>query len=205
MAYERSADASACPDADEFREMVAERLGRDPFVAGSPRVVHVVFQREGRDYVGVLGVSAAGGARTAERALRARSCESVATSLATVIAVGLEAPPVGPEHAATSEAQAALQSDEAPAEATPTEPELGLAQERAPVAVATASASVQVVVLPAGAPEEAPPRRRRALIAVAVLAVAGAVLAVGITRGTGTNYAEYTSTDISVAALRFGR
>lgn len=205
LAYERTADASACPDADEFREMVAERLGRDPFVSGSPRVVHVVFQREGRDYVGTVGVSPAGGARAAERALRARSCESVATSLATVIAVGLEAPPVGPETTAAPEATAVPEPDATPADSMSVEPDLRLESEHAPVAVATASTSVEVVVLPPATSEAAPLRRRRALIAVAVVAIAGAVLAVGITRGAGPNYADYTATDISVAALRFGR
>ena len=79
--------------------------------------------------------------------------------------------------------------------------------ETAPVAVASASAttSAQVVVAPPPPEHTPPPRRRRALIVVGVLVIAGAVLAIGLTRNAGTDYADYTPTDVSVAALRFGR
>ena len=53
--------------------------------------------------------------------------------------------------------------------------------------------------------EEPPPRRRRALIVVGVLVIAGAFLAIGVSRNARTDYADYTPTDVSVAALRFGR
>lgn len=73
------------------------------------------------------------------------------------------------------------------------------------VAVAVASADVQVVVVPPAPEEEPPPRRRRALIVVGVLVIAGAFLAIGVSRNARTDYADYTPTDVSVAALRFGR
>lgn len=209
LAYERSSEATSCPDETEFREVVAERLGRDPFVADASRVVHVLLVRDGRDFVGTVRLSDAGRDRSATRTLRARSCESVATSLATVIAMGLEPSPSAPD---------AVDTADRSAEPTPvTEPETELTDvvEDAPVvhppettaAVASASTTttVQVVVVPPQPEEEPPPRRRRALIVVGVLAIAGAVLAVGLTRSARTNYADYTPTDVSVAALRFGR
>jgi len=206
LAYERGADASVCPDEDEFREVVAERLGRDPFVAGSARVVHVYFARDGRDYVGTVRLTDVHGDRGANRTLRARSCESVATSLATVIAVGLEPPPPAPHEIDNVDPASALtevESDTALSERVPEEDPMEVAP--VAVAVAVASADVQVVVVPPAPEEEPPPRRRRALIVVGVLVIAGAFLAIGVSRNARTDYADYTPTDVSVAALRFGR
>lgn len=201
LAYERTAEASACPDEDEFREVVAERLGRDPFVADTVTVVRVLFERDGRDYVGTVRVTDSAGDRAATRTLRARSCESVATSLATVIAVGLEPPPTAPDTSIAVDPAAAVPEVESDAAALDEDPMH--VPEVAPVAVASASTSVQVVVVPP-ASEERPPRRRRALIVAGVLMIAGVILAVGLSRNARTDYADYTPTDVSVAALRFG-
>lgn len=207
LAYERSTEASACPDEDEFREVVAERLGRDPFVAEAGTVVRVRLERDGRDFVGTVRLMDSAGDRAAARTLRARSCESVATSLATVIALGLELPPTAPEPVNVMDQAADVSdvSDDAASIEPSAEEDPMHITEITPVAVASASTSVQVVVVPPAPLEEPPsPRGRRALIAVGVLAIAGVVLAVGLSRTAGTNYADYTPTDVSVAALRFG-
>jgi hypothetical protein len=51
LVYLPAADAPSCPSEDVLRAAVVARVGRDPFVAGSPRAVTASLTKRGRGFV----------------------------------------------------------------------------------------------------------------------------------------------------------
>jgi hypothetical protein len=91
-----------CPDAASFEDLVAARLGYDPFVTGSARLLSVKIDERGGGLVGTVWLEDDRGdprRRSIEAGLS--ECESLATALATAVGIALdplfhEAPPPAP-------------------------------------------------------------------------------------------------------------
>ncbi len=118
LAYQ--ADGLDCPGEQTFRDIVAGRLGYDPFAADAPRLLRVVLERE----TGRLDVVDAAGRSVGSRELDAdaSSCVEVAESMAIAIALVLD--PLG-VHAVEAEPEPEPEvAPEPPAPELPTrEPE----------------------------------------------------------------------------------
>lgn len=110
-----------CPDAETFAELVAARLGRDPFVESAPDVVRVELGRRGRTRVGTL-VWIRDGAPLGRRQLEARgSCVGLLESLAVALTILLEDPPGAPDATAPPPDDVAPEAAAEPAPRPPPE------------------------------------------------------------------------------------
>jgi hypothetical protein len=90
----RNATGSDCPDEKAFRELVAARLGYDPFIAAassSSRTLSVDLQRKGPGFVGRMSGSGVAGDGT-ERTLKAArgECLELVTSMAFAAALAID-------------------------------------------------------------------------------------------------------------------
>jgi hypothetical protein len=104
--YDRALAATACPSEVELRAAVAGRLGYDPFIAGSRRVVHARITRERERLQAFVSVDEPDGSRRERGPISsaAMDCHELgeALSLALSIAVDPLALVRGPEHVETS-------------------------------------------------------------------------------------------------------
>lgn len=91
LVYEPPPVAS-CPDEASFRNLVAARLGYDPFVATSNDEVHVTFARRGAKLRARADVTSAGATSPSARELDGEpdQCEALGAALATTIAIALD-------------------------------------------------------------------------------------------------------------------
>ena len=160
LQYE-AVDAVRCPDQQAFRDIVAGRLGYDPFQTGAERVIEARIVREGPSFVGHMRVHGANGQLLGARDLEApaQDCAEIATAMAIAISIVLD--PLG----------AAAAPEPAADEPVP------LAHEPSEPAAAPAPAAPVTLAPP---PRKAP--RAIALITRASLAVDGG-LAPGLTLG----------------------
>jgi hypothetical protein len=130
MTYRASA---GCPDEATFAELVAARLGREPFVSESESTISVVLRSEGRRWLATLEWDREGG--SARREIDSEvSCSEAAESLAVVVAVLLDdTPEPAPEspvpestvEPATEEPASAPARDLDPEESAPSVPIAG--------------------------------------------------------------------------------
>jgi hypothetical protein len=104
-------DDARCPDEASFRNLVAARLGHDPFVATGPDAVRVAVARDRGRLHGRVEVTRSGQAPSSARELsgEADKCEALAAALATTLAIALDpmrapapVPPPAPPPAAST-------------------------------------------------------------------------------------------------------
>ncbi len=90
LAY--SAD-SRCPDRAAFRSLVSSRLGYDPFATESSSIAHsvrITIQSKGNALRGTVEVQRAGQSKPGVREISSDECDSLATTLATGVAIALD-------------------------------------------------------------------------------------------------------------------
>ena len=90
LVYERGPGTEACPDEPSLRAEVSARLGYDPFVPSAPRTLRVVLARDRHRLRGSVRVVEASGQVSGERALEARECGELVSSLAVAAAMGID-------------------------------------------------------------------------------------------------------------------
>ena len=118
LEYEVAADATGCPDADEFRASVARQLHYDPFRPNADRRVAVQIARKDVGFDGRIRWTDADGNWVGDRKLTSRrpECAEIAASLAFSVAVQIQllsslAPPSPTRAAAATAAAAAAATD----------------------------------------------------------------------------------------------
>jgi hypothetical protein len=92
LVYSRSVEAARCPDETELRQLVARRLGYDPFVAVSMNTVVAELRGDGdglraRVYV-IRESNAAGGTRELQSPMR--DCTDLAATVALAISIAVD-------------------------------------------------------------------------------------------------------------------
>jgi hypothetical protein len=92
LTYERQEAAASCPDEATFRDLVAARLGYDPFVTAGALALTVDFRRRGNEVIGRLNLIGENHEKRGERTLRAGAddCFELATSMALITAVAVD-------------------------------------------------------------------------------------------------------------------
>jgi hypothetical protein len=88
----RAPDDASCPDEASFRNLVAARLGYDPFSPDSPGGVRVELARDRRMLRGRIEVDRPGDPAPNARALSGKEgdCEALVLALATTLAIALD-------------------------------------------------------------------------------------------------------------------
>jgi hypothetical protein len=88
----KDAAAANCPDEATFRDLVAARLGYDPFAPSGSLTLAVELQRRGDKIVGRLNLTGKDNESRGERTLRSRAddCFELATSMALAAAVAVD-------------------------------------------------------------------------------------------------------------------
>lgn len=81
---------SVCPDERGFRDIVAGRLGRDPFVAEADTHVEVLVHTTESGFEGRMRATDRAGAALGERSIASASCVEIATSIALALAIVLD-------------------------------------------------------------------------------------------------------------------
>jgi hypothetical protein len=91
LRYE-SEEPVRCPDEQAFRDIVAGRLGYDPFRPDAAREVHASIRRKGRAFVGSVQVTDAQGRPLGGRDLEApeQDCAELANALAIAISIAFD-------------------------------------------------------------------------------------------------------------------
>lgn len=89
LRYDVPADR-ACPDERGFRDIVAGRLGRDPFVAEADTRVQIRVAATDGGLEGRMRATDARGASLGERSIGSTSCVEIATSIALALAIVLD-------------------------------------------------------------------------------------------------------------------
>jgi hypothetical protein len=115
LEYEIAADASGCPDAEEFRAAVARQLQYDPFRPAADRRVAVQIARKEIGFDGRIRWTDTEGRWVGDRRLASRrsDCGEIAASLAFSVAVQIQllatlAPPEPPTPAPTKDANSTV-------------------------------------------------------------------------------------------------
>ncbi|MCC7537745.1 MAG: hypothetical protein IT379_16095 [Deltaproteobacteria bacterium] len=92
LAYDRRAGASRCPDDVTLRELVAARLGYEPFVAEAGLAVSVVMDGEGGQLRAQIEVHDAPSSRRGRRSLASTdsTCRELVESVALAIALAID-------------------------------------------------------------------------------------------------------------------
>ena len=92
LKYEVGPALQGCPDADEFRSMVARRLGYDPYRAESTLAVQVRVRSTETGIEGAIEWSTSGDERVGERRFASRSggCREMAATMGFVLAVQIQ-------------------------------------------------------------------------------------------------------------------
>lgn len=90
--YEIDAREESCPDEAAFRDLVAARMGRDPFVSKAERLLVVKIVRKGRKLQGAIRLQ---DADTEDRAIRelespVGECEALAAAIAASVAIAID-------------------------------------------------------------------------------------------------------------------
>jgi hypothetical protein len=83
---------TTCPDEASFRNLVAARLGYDPFATASPDEVHVELTRDHGRLRGRIEITRAGQTSSSARELVGDQdkCEALGAALATTLAIALD-------------------------------------------------------------------------------------------------------------------
>ncbi|MFO0563574.1 MAG: hypothetical protein U0269_36455 [Polyangiales bacterium] len=112
--YQRAGEASACPDEAAFRQLVRDRVGREPFDPEAARSVSVALSRRAGWYSLALELDGA------TRSVRARRCSDAVEAAALTVAIALDPElAFGPARAAIPRGAA---SSDAPSETPPALP-----------------------------------------------------------------------------------
>ena len=92
LEYAPASSDMACPSADEFKSLVAARLGRDPFSVDAGRVARVSIALRESKLSGTLSILAADGTVEGQRQLpaSAHACAALAESLALALAIAVD-------------------------------------------------------------------------------------------------------------------
>lgn len=105
LEYDR-ADLSECPAEEDFRQRVAERLGRDPFLSGAARKIRVELTRRGSTLRALVRVAEAGQPHGERRIETRGSCEELVSGAALAVSIAIDPlvalGPASPEPAVAS-------------------------------------------------------------------------------------------------------
>lgn len=95
LTYARKPGATICPDEPLMRQLVAARLGYDPFRDESKRAITVTITREPKGFRAVLELRDAAGSVVGTRTLTSSSsdCNELASSIALALSIAID--PVG--------------------------------------------------------------------------------------------------------------
>ncbi len=92
LSYVRKAGATICPDEPLMRQLVAARLGYDPFRDDSDRVIAVTITRETKGFRAILELRDAAGQVLGKRTLTssAADCNELASSIALALTIAID-------------------------------------------------------------------------------------------------------------------
>lgn len=118
LVYERPAELEQCPDEPAFRRAVSARLGRDPFVDGSARTIHVRLSQSGSVLSAVVSVEQAGSARGDRRIDTRGGCDELASGAALAVSIAIDPlaalGPAAPSEPETKPAEPAAKPESSP-------------------------------------------------------------------------------------------
>jgi hypothetical protein len=92
LGYDTSHAETSCPDEASFRNLVAARLGYDPFAPQAPDRVDIEIIKNGNQLRGHASVQHAGTSISGGREIigQPHECEALAAALATTVAIALD-------------------------------------------------------------------------------------------------------------------
>jgi hypothetical protein len=90
LTFRTPTDDAGCPSERVFRDLVAARVGRDPFADDASRAIDATLTKRGVQFHGRVALFDASGKVRGERELDDRSCAELAESLAIAISILLD-------------------------------------------------------------------------------------------------------------------